>query len=143
MVDQLLHYSPGITLKLIKYICFAIAATILNLGLQWFFLKFYYGANKLFFAIFIGTLSGLIFKYWLDKNYIFNDKTKNQIINSKKFIIYTLFGSITTIIFGGFEYLFDFLIKKDYGKYLGATIGLSFGYLIKYYLDKNFVFKKE
>lgn len=50
-------------------------------------------------------------------------------------------GVFTTFIFWGVEISFDYFFKNNNAKYLGAVIGLSIGYLIKYFLDKNFVFK--
>jgi putative flippase GtrA len=43
---------------------------------------------------------------------------------------------ITTFVFWGFDYLFNSIPMR----YLGAVIGLSIGYIIKYQLDKKFVF---
>ena len=46
----------------------------------------------------------------------------------------------TTIIFWGTEIAFDTLFQDPNAKYLGAVIGLSIGYIIKYFLDKKYVF---
>jgi len=46
----------------------------------------------------------------------------------------------TTIIFWGTEIGFDVIFDNDNAKYLGAVIGLSIGYIVKYFLDKKFVF---
>ena len=50
-------------------------------------------------------------------------------------------GVFTTLIFWGFEILFDKLFEHELSKYAGAVIGLSIGYIVKYNLDKKFVFK--
>jgi putative flippase GtrA len=52
-------------------------------------------------------------------------------------------GVFTTIIFWGTEIAFDYLIRTPNAKYLGAMIGLSVGYVIKYYLDKKYVFVQK
>ena len=52
-------------------------------------------------------------------------------------------GILTTIIFWVVEIGFDIIFKFDSAKYIGATIGLSIGYIAKYILDKNFVFKES
>lgn len=113
---------------------------MLNLISQFLFLFFYDGFLKLYFAILIGTLSGLICKYILDKVYIFKYKSTNKINEAKTFISYSVTGFFTTLIFWGTEIFFDLIFKYDFAKYIGAIIGLSIGYLIKFILDKKFVF---
>ena len=60
--------------------------------------------------------------------------------DAKNFVLYSLMGVFTTIIFWGTEIAFDALSQNPNSKYLGAIIGLSIGYIIKYFLDKKFVF---
>jgi len=122
----------------IRYIIFASISTIVNLAFQYISFLIYNGYFSLYFAIFNGTLSGLIIKYILDKKFIFYHKPKNKFDDGKKFFLYSLMGVFTTIIFWGFEIIFD---KFWNMKYIGAIIGLSIGYIIKYNLDKKFVFK--
>ena len=88
----------------------------------------------------IGTLSGLVVKYTLDKKLIFYHAVENKKDDVKKFALYSLMGIFTTIIFWGTEIAFDALSQNPNAKYLGAVIGLSIGYIIKYFLDKKFVF---
>lgn len=124
-----------------KYINFAIVSTIVNLLFQYISFYFYNGFLSLYLAMFFGTLSGLILKYILDKKYIFYYEPKNKKDDSKKFLLYSLIGLFTTFIFWGFEIGFDFIFKNEIAKYIGALIGLSIGYIVKYNLDKKFVFK--
>jgi len=49
-------------------------------------------------------------------------------------------GIITTLLFWGVELGFDYFFDHHLAKYAGAITGLSLGYLIKYHLDKRFVF---
>ena len=49
-------------------------------------------------------------------------------------------GIFTTIIFWGTEIAFDVIFKSAGAKYIGAIIGLGIGYIIKYFLDKKYVF---
>jgi putative flippase GtrA len=121
-----------------RYIVFAVISTIVNLAFQYISFFIYSGNFSLYFAVFNGTLSGLIVKYILDKKFIFYHKPKSKKDDSKKFILYSLMGIFTTIIFWGFEIVFD---KFWDMKYIGAIVGLSIGYIIKYNLDKKFVFK--
>ena len=124
-----------------KYVNFAIASTLVNLVFQYISFYFYNGFLSLYVAMFFGTLSGLILKYILDKKYIFYHETKTKKEDGRKFLLYSLMGVFTTFIFWGFEIGFDFMFGNDIAKYIGALIGLSIGYVVKYNLDKKFVFK--
>jgi len=124
-----------------KYILFAITATIVNLLFQYISFNIYQGFLDLYFAMFCGTLAGLILKYILDKKFIFYHSSKNVKDDGKKFFLYSFMGIFTTLIFICFEIGFDFFFENPKAKYLGAIIGLSLGYIIKYFLDKKFVFK--
>jgi putative flippase GtrA len=124
----------------IKYALFAILATGINIGAQYMSLIIYSGQYSLYLAMFWGTLAGLIVKYILDKKYIFQFQTKDIKEDSLKFILYSLMGVITTLIFWGFELTFNFLLSFESAKYFGAIIGLSIGYITKYQLDKRYVF---
>ncbi len=124
----------------IKYTIFAIISTLFNLLFQYFSFLVYEGFASLYLAMFIGTLAGLVVKYILDKKFIFYHKVENKKDDAKKFALYSLMGVFTTIIFWGTEIAFDALSTNENAKYLGAIIGLSIGYVIKYFLDKKFVF---
>lgn len=126
---------------LIRYIIFAVFSTLVNITSQILSLHLYSASFSLYIAMFVGTLSGLILKYILDKKYIFYHTPKNKKDDGKKFLLYTFMGGITTIIFWGFELGFDMMFHSEQAKYIGAVIGLSIGYYIKYHLDKKFVFK--
>ncbi len=127
----------------IKYIIFAVISTLVNLLFQYFSFLGYDGFGSLYIAMFIGTLAGLVAKYILDKKFIFYHTPKNKKDDVKKFALYSLMGVFTTIIFWGTEIAFDTLYNDPNAKYLGAVIGLSIGYVIKYFLDKKFVFVNE
>lgn len=124
-----------------RYIIFAIASTIANLLFQYMSFFFYSGFLSLYLAMFMGTLAGLILKYVLDKKYIFFHTPKSKKDDGKKFLLYSLMGVFTTVIFWGFEMSFYYLFENESAKYIGAVIGLSIGYVVKYFLDKKFVFK--
>jgi len=126
---------------ILKYILFAFASILVNLIFQYISFTLYTGAFYFYVAMFIGTLVGLIFKYILDKKYIFYYQVKTKKDNSKKFLLYSLMGVFTTFIFWGFEIGFDYLFQTEIAKYIGAIIGLIIGYSIKYFLDKKFVFR--
>ena len=125
----------------LKYSLFALIATIINLFTQFISLAIYSQDFSLYIAMFFGTLTGLIAKYILDKKYIFYYVVKDKKEDSQKFILYSIMGVFTTIIFWGFEIGFDYIFDSEIAKYIGAIIGLSIGYITKYFLDKKFVFK--
>lgn len=125
---------------IIKYTIFAMISTIFNLLFQYFSFTLYEGFGSLYVAMFIGTLAGLIAKYILDKKFIFYHTTKGKKEDVKKFALYSFMGIFTTIIFWGTEIAFDTRLDSPHAKYLGAVVGLSIGYIIKYFLDKKFVF---
>ena len=124
----------------LKYSLFALIATIINLFTQFISLAIYSQDFSLYIAIFFGTLTGLIVKYILDKKYIFYYVVKDKKEDSQKFILYSIMGVFTTLIFWGFEIGFDYIFDSEIAKYIGAIIGLSIGYITKYFLDKKFVF---
>ena len=124
----------------IKYTIFAAIATLFNLLFQYFSFLVYIGFGSLYVAMLFGTLAGLVAKYILDKKFIFYHIPTDKKDNTKKFALYSLMGVFTTIIFWGVEIAFDTLSQDPNAKYLGAFIGLSIGYIIKYFLDKKYVF---
>ena len=123
-----------------KYLLFCVVAIFVNLTSQRIFIELIFVDNYII-AILFGTLTGLISKYILDKNYIFKDFDHSLKNNSKKFTMYSLNGVFTTIIFWGLESLFYFVYSTTFARELGAILGLSIGYLLKYRLDKKYVFQ--
>lgn len=124
----------------LKYSSFAVIATLLNLLFQYLSFQIYTGIADIYIAMFVGTLVGLVTKYVLDKKYIFYHKPQSKKQDIKKFMSYTLTGGFTTTIFWGAELGFDWIFGGEMAKYIGAILGLSIGYIAKYYLDKKYVF---
>ena len=77
-------------------------------------------------------------KKWI---FYYRSKTKSDLLY--RFWLYSLMGIFTTIVFWGTETIFYIFFKFDGSQYVGATIGLSFGYYLKYLLDKKYVFTKK
>lgn len=127
-------------MRVFKFIIFAIISTCFNLVFQYLSFALYSDFGSLYIAMLIGTLAGLVTKYILDKKFIFYHETKNKKDDAKKFALYSLMGAFTTIIFWATEIGFDLFFNHLNAKYLGAIIGLGIGYVIKYFLDKKFVF---
>lgn len=126
---------------LVRYIIFAFLSTLVNLGVQYLSEMLYQGQFHLYVAMIAGTGSGFVLKYLLDKYFVFNYSATSKSEEAKTVFLYGLMAIVTTIIFWGSELLFDTMIEAEWGKYLGAVIGLTIGYITKYFLDKRFVFK--
>ena len=128
--------------KVVNYSLFALLATAINIGLQWLSFLFYDGPSAIYIAMFWGTAGGLLVKYVLDKLYIFDYKASSRKDDLRTFFLYSCMGVVTTGIFWGTELLFDAVFYRfDEAKYLGAVIGLTIGYISKYFLDRRFVFR--
>ena len=125
---------------ILRYTAFAVVATIGNLLTQRGVLHF--GDTGAFFALAVGagTIVGLIIKYLLDKRWIFYDLSSGMKSHSHKFSLYTAMGLFTTAIFWGMESVFWLIWQTDLMRELGAVIGLTIGYILKYHLDRRFVF---
>ena len=128
-----------------KYGLFAIIAIAVNLGCQFLFLHFSGGTGTLYLtmAMAVGTLIGLLCKYLLDKKFVFYYESKDKKEDAKKFALYSFMGIFTTIIFWGTELGFDHFWGTENAKYIGGLLGLAVGYVVKYYLDKRYVFGVE
>jgi putative flippase GtrA len=124
----------------LRYLFFAILATALNIAGQDITIRLYDGNYAVQLSILTGTGIGLITKYILDKRYIFYAVTDNLIQDARVFFLYTAMGVVTTGIFWGTEWAFHIIYDTKAMRYTGAVIGLAIGYIIKYLLDKRFVF---
>lgn len=127
----------------VLYTLFAALALFLNLFSQALFVRFYTGDYSIFISIVIGTAVGLPVKYVLDKKYIFQFATENIFHDTKLFFLYGLMALVTTAVFWGAEALFQFVFMTESMRLIGGGIGLVIGYIIKYQLDKKFVFSKK
>ena len=129
--------------KLFLYIFFALISTFANLITQRFILSI--NNSNLFFltAVILGTFIGLLIKFFLDKKWIFNDISYGLENQTRKFSLYASMGLLTTIIFWSTETIFWFIWQTEKMREIGAILGLTIGYILKYKLDKNFVFKKR
>lgn len=127
---------------IMRYGGFAVLATLANLAAQRVVLALLAGKYGFILAVLVGTGVGLVLKYVLDKRWIFFDTTQGAAKNSKKFWLYTLTGVFTTAIFWGAETAFWLIGQTDFMRELGAVLGLSVGYVLKYQLDRKYVFPK-
>lgn len=123
-----------------RYILFAVIATLVNLLTQRTVLMLSSFEHVLFFAIFVGTLVGLLVKYFLDSRWIFQRVKTSAQKQKRKFFFYTLTGIVTTAIFWGAEFSFWLIWQTEVMRELGAVLGLSVGYFAKFHLDSRYVF---
>lgn len=137
----------GTTRSLIAtYVFFCLVAMAINLGTQaavnWLLATQGIGSDaRLLIVLAAGTLAGLVVKYILDKRYIFEDRSRDLGGHARKFSLYTAMGLVTTAIFWISEALFYLIVPTTAGLMIGGAIGLSIGYVIKYHLDRRFVFE--
>lgn len=127
---------------ILRYTAFAILATLANLATQRVVMASGENAYHFAGAVGLGTIVGLVVKYILDKRWIFMDFEGGLQANSRQFSLYMVMGIATTAIFWGTETLFWVTWRTDLMREVGAIIGLSVGYVVKYNLDKRFVFNQ-
>ena len=127
-------------LLVLKYSLFALISSFANVFTQYCVDLMSLGFIGTYISLLMGSIVGLITKYILDKKYIFYYNSLDFYNNLKKFILYSFLGVFTTMIFWGIELTFFFIFNNIYAKYLGAMIGLTIGYIIKFNLDKKYVF---
>ena len=124
----------------LRYAFFTVLATLANLATQRGLLWFGDSGAVFGLALAAGTIVGLVLKYILDKRWIFGDMSVGVKAHSKRFSLYTAMGLVTTAIFWGMETAFWLVWQTDAMRELGAVLGLSIGYVVKYNLDRRFVF---
>ena len=119
-----------------KYILFAILATTVNIFFQYLSFLLIEHKYELYIAMLNGTILGMILKYYLDKNFIFY-YVKKEFNNKNIFLLYIFTSIFTTILFWAIELWFSYYVNINYSEYLGALVGLTLGYSLKYLLDKQ------
>lgn len=122
------------------YSVFAVLATAANLLTQALVIWVYTGIYAIEISVLAGTAAGLPIKYFLEKRYIFEFESESLKHDGKLFFMYSFLGVFTTTLFWGVEFAFQSIFGTDTMRYLGGALGLSLGYIIKYHLDKRFVF---
>jgi len=125
----------------VRYGLFAALSTAINLASQYVVLLLYVGTGALPLAMAAGTLTGLVAKYLLDKRWIFFDPSHGSRAHVRRFSLYTFTGLFTTAIFWGTELLFAVLSPRQWVHFMGGLLGLTIGYVVKYRLDRRFVFR--
>jgi putative flippase GtrA len=119
----------------LRYALFAAIATACNLAAQHVVLA---ATASLAAAMAVGTGTGLVTKYLLDRHWIFFDRDPAMV---RQFSLYSLTGVLTTLLFWGTELAFAASFDSALMRDLGAVLGLAVGYWAKYRLDRRFVFQ--
>lgn len=122
------------------YALFATMSIAVNIGTQACFLAVYGGPFAIPCSVGFGTLTGLVAKYLLDKRWIFAHTSRDKTHEAQTFFLYGTMGVVTTGVFWGTEYAFDRMFQSDAMRYVGGVLGLAVGYLLKYFLDRRYVF---
>jgi putative flippase GtrA len=124
----------------LKYAVFAAIATGVNIAVQRGVAFLVTGTFSLYISLFFGTIAGLVVKYLLDKRYIFYYHPVSLGDEAVKVFLYLLMSGFATAVFWAVEISFDTLLEFPAARYVGAVVGLTLGYSLKYELDKRFVF---
>lgn len=126
----------------LRYLLFAAIAVAANLGSQALVFGVAGGGPLAFAAaLVIGTGVGLLVKYVLDARWIFYAAPTRPAEEGKTFLGYAGTGLVTTAIFWGTEIAFHFGFPAwEEARYAGGALGLAVGYVVKYRLDRRFVF---
>lgn len=125
------------------YAAFAASSIAVNIGSQALAIAVYSGPWAVALSMAFGTGTGLVCKYILDKRFVFDHRSRDHKHEAKTFILYTLMGLATTVIFWGTETAFHFAFESDAMRYIGGIVGLCIGYIVKYQLDTSFVFSRQ
>lgn len=123
-----------------RYALFAVLAVLVNLGTQRAVFLLGTGATVFVLAVAAGTGTGLVTKYLLDKRWIFADRSSGIAAHGRRFGLYAATGLVTTAVFWGMETGFWLIWRTGTMREIGAVIGLTIGYVAKYFLDRRYVF---
>lgn len=126
----------------LRYAAFAALAVLANLAAQRLVLAGTSDTGSISFVLALGTgtLVGLVVKYLLDKRWIFYDRSSGIQAHTTRFALYSAMGLVTTAIFWVSETLFWLVGGTEFAREVGAVLGLTVGYVVKYELDRRFVF---
>lgn len=133
----------GVARLAVLYAVFALIAIAVNIGCQALVIWIYKDVFAVQLSVLVGTAAGLPVKYVLEKRHIFGFESNNLAHDGRVFMLYTFMGVFTTALFWGIEYGFHAAFGTDTMRYVGGAVGLTIGNIIKYHLDKRYVFRKE
>jgi putative flippase GtrA len=121
--------------ELTLYGFFAIFTTLIFWGVQ-YSLTLIIGVEYYIIAGAIGLAIGYTVKFVLDKFYVFKKKYGSTTQQTMFYVLYVLFGFISSVINLGVQWLLGYNI-------IGVLSGTIVGFLVKYLLDKFIIFRKK
>ncbi|GGX67538.1 hypothetical protein GCM10007385_40850 [Tateyamaria omphalii] len=125
-----------------RYVATAVLSVLANLLAQEMTVRGMPDAH-LMVSIVVGTLVGFFIKYVVDKTWTFRERYTTPFGEAQRITLSGLFSVLTTLIFWAFELGFHAIWQTDFAKYLGAVMGLSIGYILKFWLDRRHVFRES
>ncbi|MHA1230736.1 MAG: GtrA family protein [Candidatus Helarchaeota archaeon] len=127
--------------EIILYGFFAIFTTLIFWGVQYLLTiiigeEYYIGAGA------IGLAIGYTVKFILDKLYVFKKKFGSSSQQTAFYILYVIFGFISSVINLGTQWFLGYYFLGGYN-FIGVLAGTVVGFFVKYILDKFIVFRKK
>lgn len=122
-----------------RYVAIAAGTSLANLATQALSIRLW-PAIPFTLSVLAGTALGFVLKYLLDKQFIFDDRYAGAAAEAKKVTLYAAMSVLTTFIFWGIEAGFWYATGSQGWKYAGGALGLAIGNVVKYRLDRRFVF---
>lgn len=124
-----------------RYVAFAAVAILINLVVQNVVLLALAGwPHAIYVAMPAGVAAGLVFKFMVDKAYVFGDADMSVRGVGRKFALYTVFGAAMTLVAFAVELSFHYAFGTVLMTNVGALVGLVIGYAGKYRLDERITF---
>lgn len=122
------------------YAIFAAISIALNVLTQRMVFWVHDGPNTIFFSMTGGATVALVAKYYLDRRFIFSVKSYPK---ASEFFRYAFTGGMITLVYFVVEYLIWSSYRTDFARDLGIVLGMAAGYGIKFFLDREYVFKEK
>lgn len=95
------------------YSLFAIISIVANLLAQDITVRLYHLEYQIALSVAVGTAVVLLIKYILEKKFIFRFSVNNLALDTSLFAMYTAMGIVTTFIFWGFEFTFEYFFIRN------------------------------
>ena len=124
----------------VKYALFAVLATTVNIAIQRALGALLEEPHCIYLAILAGTTGGLAVKYCLDRRFVFHYRPPSRPDETLRVLLYLAMSAFATAVFWAVELCFWAIFSFPAARYLGAALGLTLGYALKYELDRRFVF---
>lgn len=125
------------------YSFFAVVAIAANMLGQAISIRMLTSTYALMGSILIGTAAGLVVKYVLDRRFIFGVQRQALSREGATLAFYSITGVGTTAIFWGTELAFHAVFDAEVWRYIGGVLGLTLGYILKFRLDRRYVFSRQ